>query len=1214
MSKIGASRIGPVGLCLVWPLLLCQGCGPPAKPTTQPAPTTQRAPATVPALMPLPEKALLKLSDLKPAVRTPTSRPYTKELPPQGAKAVKEAQEMMAIRNLTGAIEKLERAVGYDPENPRVRKMLGMAYASLPNRGKALDNLRRAAKYQADDLEVQVLLGEFSFGQNQLSQAIVDFRTALACPSAKPTEPLAAFALWRLGQLLEKDGCWTASLECLTKLNEWIDQNGRSYTVNRELGDLVLHPQVLLSMRGELLYKLRRPKDAAEVLDRAFHRDRMHLKTARLLVDSLVAAKEYAKGEKIVLEMSGEPSQMGQAAELAETLCVASGDKAMPMRIWNAYRAKHPIDATLAVAMASAADKLGESDEALSLVKSVLEKMPSTRLAGRLLGGLYSRKYGSEEALRQLAGLFANDPAAAGAVNEGVAEVVAAGLKEDFERAFANKILTEKSDRKYALHYVAGRLAQARGKRLLAADQYRRAIDEKKDFYAAYEAMVDIYLTERRFDEVDRLLEQLNKLAEEGYFASYLAGKVKLSRGKPGEAVAALEQARKRNGSFVPGLLLLAEAYARTGQTDLAERVYLEAVELQRDDAEVHRRLFDFYVGTRRFQQAEAVVMNLLARQPRGIQGQLMLAELQVLTGRPEQARALVEALASQTRDNVDVELLKLRLDLGSGGGLLPRSVFDNAVQKLSDIIRKDPQKSAAKRMLAELLSQPGKYAEAAAVWGKLYEDTGRQSDVAKAYAAAMFLAGDYAPAGKLLEELLGEDPKDALLRRLVLDCLEKTKKYAQAMQHAEKWAAETDDGGRPSFYYRLRLLNLYKVAKEFDKAQKFLDTWIASRDLAVTGLRAEKIRVHVLAEQYDKAIEYADNWHKDSPGDPTPRRALLQALRKAKQYEKADVELDKWLAAGGSDDEVELYRSFKILLYGEAGKTDKAEKAALDWIRKSPFALAPRELLVSASIKGESLDRTMKLVEDWLKQFAATLPATAPASAPGDANKGVRFCRQAAVQLLVLQQKHDEALRRANGYLKDDPNDKEILNLKATALTELGRGDEALAALEQVHALDPNDPGSNNNLGYFYADRGVKLDKAEQMIRLALDYRSVTPFQDSLAWVLYKQGKFVEAGRIFEAVLQPIMQDLADDEEPDQVDHPVILDHAGDTYYRLGWKEKAVELWNKAVENAKKEKRLTMEVRSVLAGAAEKVKAVQSGKEAKVAPLGQGVAEPGSK
>ena len=89
MSKIGASRIGPVGLCLVWPLLLCQGCGPPAKPTTQPAPTTQRAPATAPALLPLPEKALLKLSDLKPAVRTPTSRPYTKELPPQGARPSK---------------------------------------------------------------------------------------------------------------------------------------------------------------------------------------------------------------------------------------------------------------------------------------------------------------------------------------------------------------------------------------------------------------------------------------------------------------------------------------------------------------------------------------------------------------------------------------------------------------------------------------------------------------------------------------------------------------------------------------------------------------------------------------------------------------------------------------------------------------------------------------------------------------------------------------------------------------------------------------------------------------------------------------------------------------------------------------------------------------------------------------------------------------------
>ena len=103
-------------------------------------------------------------------------------------------------------------------------------------------------------------------------------------------------------------------------------------------------------------------------------------------------------------------------------------------------------------------------------------------------------------------------------------------------------------------------------------------------------------------------------------------------------------------------------------------------------------------------------------------------------------------------------------------------------------------------------------------------------------------------------------------------------------------------------------------------------------------------------------------------------------------------------------------------------------------------------------------------------------------------------------------------------------------------------------------HALraNPSFAPAGNDLGYTWADAGKNLDRAESMIRRAVEAEPDNPmFLDSLGWVLYKQGRFDEARRHLE-------QAASNERGAD----PVILDHLGDALYRLNLADDAVRRW----------------------------------------------------
>lgn len=102
----------------------------------------------------------------------------------------------------------------------------------------------------------------------------------------------------------------------------------------------------------------------------------------------------------------------------------------------------------------------------------------------------------------------------------------------------------------------------------------------------------------------------------------------------------------------------------------------------------------------------------------------------------------------------------------------------------------------------------------------------------------------------------------------------------------------------------------------------------------------------------------------------------------------------------------------------------------------------------------------------------------------------------------------------------------------------------------------NPSHSAALNYLGYMWAERGENLAEAEELIRRAVALEPKNPaYLDSLGWVLYQQGRFHEA-------LPPLEQASAlSADAPDAT----IEEHLGDVLDKLGRRNEAVKVWERA-------------------------------------------------
>ncbi len=156
----------------------------------------------------------------------------------------------------------------------------------------------------------------------------------------------------------------------------------------------------------------------------------------------------------------------------------------------------------------------------------------------------------------------------------------------------------------------------------------------------------------------------------------------------------------------------------------------------------------------------------------------------------------------------------------------------------------------------------------------------------------------------------------------------------------------------------------------------------------------------------------------------------------------------------------------------------------------------------------------------------------------------------------LSSRQKFEEAIEYYERVLNATPDNFDVRFNLAAAYERTDRNADAEMLFLELLDEDKDNPVVLNYLGYMYADLGIKLDKAEEYVKKALEIDpNNNAYLDSYAWVMYKKGKYDEALKYQMMALESNVNDA------------VLYEHMGDIYYALDRIRMAHDSWEKALE-----------------------------------------------
>jgi tetratricopeptide (TPR) repeat protein len=182
-------------------------------------------------------------------------------------------------------------------------------------------------------------------------------------------------------------------------------------------------------------------------------------------------------------------------------------------------------------------------------------------------------------------------------------------------------------------------------------------------------------------------------------------------------------------------------------------------------------------------------------------------------------------------------------------------------------------------------------------------------------------------------------------------------------------------------------------------------------------------------------------------------------------------------------------------------------------------------------------------------RQLIADLPERNPSER--------RTKLMAEVQLLRDNQALEAAYDRLTQALTREPNDAELQYEQAMVAEKMNRLEDMERLLGDIIARTPTHYQALNALGYSWADRGIRLEEARELIVRALAQTPDDPFiTDSLGWVEFRLGRHQEALRL----LQKAYRTRADAE---------IAAHLGEVMWTLGQHEQARQVWREGLRTA---------------------------------------------
>jgi tetratricopeptide (TPR) repeat protein len=454
----------------------------------------------------------------------------------------------------------------------------------------------------------------------------------------------------------------------------------------------------------------------------------------------------------------------------------------------------------------------------------------------------------------------------------------------------------------------------------------------------------------------------------------------------------------------------------------------------------------------------------------------------------------------------------------------------EQAARELEKIISRNPQNFEDRILLAKVYSSLGRNDEAVAIYQDLLE-TKEDHDTLLMLGTLYAQNREYDKAQNILNRLVKLEG-DSYMAYYYLARL-----YRE-LQYYDKAAASYEKALELNWFERLayEVAEFYEDRQEYDKAVVVYRSIVnegESSDIAKTRL----VNLYLTLEENDKALELLRDLRSVLPESHNVDLTISRILLSQEKYDEAIMILEDVLQ---TNPELTVMRYLIGMAYYRNNDSQKAEEQLKlipieSTLYEDSIFLQVRILSESDNYPG-AIDLLQKEIGD-----AAT--------------------RKSSFYILLasLYRQNEEIEQGREVYEQATrlyPDDIDLLYNYGIFLEKIGEHDNAMARMQAVLVLDPDNGAALNYIGYTWADNNINLEKALEYIKKAVELLPDDGFiRDSLGWVYYKIGDVEQAIIELEKASEMVGND------------PVIKEHLGDVYMQTEQYDKALAAYEEAYE-----------------------------------------------
>ena len=471
------------------------------------------------------------------------------------------------------------------------------------------------------------------------------------------------------------------------------------------------------------------------------------------------------------------------------------------------------------------------------------------------------------------------------------------------------------------------------------------------------------------------------------------------------------------------------------------------------------------------------------------------------------------------------------------------------ALQTEEEVVRDNPDYVPALMIVAEMYSGQSRIPEAILICRKILKIDPNNRDASRLLGRLYYGNEQIDEAIDVFEALVKKDPDDYLSLDYLSSLYIDKKNYDKAEEYLKKTIEVRSN--LDTTYFKFGLID--EIRERFEDAMKHYEMALAYNPHN-SQARERLAQVYMKQKSYGKAIEEFEALSREQPDNAEMHIRLGILYFEEKEYERA---LDEFKSALKIKPQNISVRYYIALVLEETAHYDEAVAELKEIISREPKNTNAFLHLAYIYTKLKRDDDAIKMYEEIL-EFEKDEPDI--------------------YLYLASAYMHKKDLKNAERVLKEGAakfgkNDDIYYNLGIVS-DRTGRFDEMVMYLRKAVEINAKNADALNYLGYSFAEKGIKLDEAETLIKSALSLRPDNGFiMDSLGWVYFKQGRLEKALEILTKAVELTKDD------------PVVLEHLGDLYHAMGNAEKAGEFWKKAIIYQEKEEGLKERVEEKIEG-----------------------------